>query len=91
MDQYEVNANLKAQQQCKGDASCANQAQTGVPVQGLAGGFYQRPSTLQEEAEKNAAYHYEMANKSAQAAAFLSSNPAFDEFVRLVRAGVIQF
>jgi hypothetical protein len=50
-----------------------------------------RPTTLREEAEKQIGYHREQADKLDRAAAFLRDNPAFDEFVRLVRAGVIQF
>ena len=79
----DVYANMKAQQAKAVNTDCCNQAVAGI-------GSYRRP-TLQEEAEKQAIHHSEMANKCAQAAAFLSANPAFDEFVRLVRAGVIQF
>jgi hypothetical protein len=50
-----------------------------------------RPPTLREEAEKQIGYHRDQADKADRAVAFLRENPAFDEFVRLVRAGVIQF
>ena len=50
-----------------------------------------RPSTLREEAEKKIGYHREQADRHDRAVAFLRENPAFDEFVRLVRDGVIQF
>ena len=50
-----------------------------------------RLPTLREEAEKQIGYHREQADKADRAIAFLRDNPAFDEFVRLVRAGVIQF
>jgi hypothetical protein len=50
-----------------------------------------RPPTLREEAEKQVGYHRSEAYKAHQAVAFLRDNRAFDEFVRLVRAGVIQF
>jgi hypothetical protein len=48
-----------------------------------------RPS-LREEAEKNVGYHREQAEKHDQAAAFFRENPAFDEFIRLIRSGAIQ-
>jgi hypothetical protein len=84
----EVAAKMKAQQAEANNQDCCTEAQCGQAVAGI--GYYRRP-TLQEEAEKQAIHHSKMANKCAQAAAFLSANPAFDEFVRLVRAGVIQF
>ncbi len=79
---HEAQNGSAVNQDCCTDAPC------GQAVAGI--GSYRRP-TLQEEAEKQAIYHSEMANKSAKAAAFLSANPAFDEFIRLVRSGVIQF
>ena len=82
----EVTEKMKYQQTVANNQDCCineyGPARTGIG--------YIRP-TLQEEAEKQAIHHSEMANKCAQAAAFLSANPAVDEFVRLVRAGVIQF
>ena len=83
----EVAAKMKAQAAGANNKDCCTEAQCGQAVAGIG---YGRP-TLQEEAEKQAIHHSSMANKCAQAAAFLSANPAFDEFVRLVRAGVIQF
>ncbi len=50
-----------------------------------------RPYTMSEQAEKNASSHYELAQKQSQAAAFFRDNPVFDEFIRLVRSGAIQF
>ena len=50
-----------------------------------------RPPTMAEQAEKNAAYHFEEYNKAHDAAYFLSRHPEFDEFIRLVRSGAIQF
>jgi hypothetical protein len=50
-----------------------------------------RTFTLKEEAEKRFMDHRQSADKAERAIVFLSENPAFDEFVRLVRAGVIQF
>ena len=49
------------------------------------------PPTLRREAEERVGHHRQQAEKADQAAAFFRENPAFDMFVRLVRAGVIQF
>jgi hypothetical protein len=59
-------------------------AQCGQAVQA------KRPS-LREEAEHGVGYHRTQADKHDRAAAFLREHPEFDEFVQLVRAGVIQF
>lgn len=50
-----------------------------------------RPPTLREEAEKQIGYHREQADRFDLAAAFFREHPEFDEFVRLVRSGAIQF
>lgn len=50
-----------------------------------------RPFTLSEEAQRNEQFHYDQASKAGSAARFLSAHAEFDEFVRLVRAGAIQF
>lgn len=55
-----------------------------------AGREEQQAHTSREEAIRNASYHGEMATKSYQAAAFFEANPAFEEFVRLIRCGAIQ-
>lgn len=49
------------------------------------------PFTLSEEAQRNEQFHYDQAAKAGSAARFLSAHPEFDEFIRLVRAGAIQF
>lgn len=75
-------------------------AYEGDPQQGNAlngaagsvqGGTPYRPPTLRESAEKSVEYHREQADKSAMALAFFRAHPEFDEFVRLVRLGSIQF
>lgn len=80
MHEDQVNAKLRA-------AGLAGQATTA----GCCVNEAYKPATLCEQAEKSAAYHQEMAEKQYRAAVFLRDNPAFDEFVRLVRQGVIQF
>ena len=47
-----------------------------------------RPS-LAEESAKSEQYHAAEGLKASMAAAFLSANPAFDEFIQLIRAGAI--
>jgi len=44
-----------------------------------------------EQADKAAAHHAEQHQKASEAAAFFRNNPAFDEFIKLVRKGSIQF
>jgi hypothetical protein len=61
---------------------CCNVAQ--------AGSGY-RPPSLREEAEKSAHYYAEQAAKASASADFLRDHPEFDEFIRLVRSGAIQF
>ena len=50
-----------------------------------------RSHTLAEEAEKNMRHHAEAHGRHSAAYEFLSGHPEFDEFVRLVRSGSIQF
>ena len=64
-----------------------DQAQCGPAVSGLAGST-RRPS-LREEAEKSVASHYEQAAKAERSAAFFREHPEFDEFIQLIRSGVI--
>lgn len=47
--------------------------------------------SLQEEASRRAQDHYEWASKAQQAAVFFANNPVFEDFIRLVRSGSIQF
>lgn len=74
------------------DGNTERQVQT--TYGGIAGGRTQcdeqQAHTSREEAIRNASYHGEMAAKSYQAAAFFEANPAFEEFIRLIRCGAIQ-
>lgn len=58
-------------------------------VYGSIGGTSPRPS-LREEAEKSVGYHREQADRFDRAAAFFRENRAFDEFIQLIRSGVIR-
>jgi len=48
-----------------------------------------RCSSLLEEAERQVGFHREQADKRDRAAAFFREHPEFDEFVQLIRSGVI--
>jgi hypothetical protein len=60
--------------------NCLNKAQTPY-----------RPPSMREQAEKSVGYHRSEAEKHDRALAFFRENPAFDEFIQLVRSGAIQF
>lgn len=62
--------------------TCADQ------VQGIGLASERRP-TLREEAEKNVGFHRSQADKADRAAAFFREYPEFDEFIQLIRSGVI--
>jgi hypothetical protein len=79
------------------NAQTANQAQTprsDIPAQGAYYGESPSPVcgplTNREQAEKNVRYYREQADRHDRAAAFFRDNPAFDEFIQLIRAGAIQ-
>jgi hypothetical protein len=62
---------------------CAGQALPQTPS---------RPGySLRDEAAKGAQYHQEQAVKCEKAMVFFSQHPEFEEFVRLIRSGSIQF
>lgn len=48
-----------------------------------------RLPSLLDEAEAEAKRHSEQANRQARAAAFFRAHPEFDEFIQLIRQGVI--
>jgi hypothetical protein len=71
-------------------ANALNQQETIGGIAGCDTAAY-RPPTLAEQAEKNAAFHLTEHIKNQNAAYFLSAHPEFDEFIRLVRSGAVQF
>lgn len=81
---------LKAKRERANEESADCAAGQTVAPQGMTGGL-KRSYTLAEEAEKGLRHHAEAHGKLAAAHDFLSRHPQFDEFVRLVRAGSIQF
>ena len=50
---------------------------------------FSRRSSLREEAERQVGQHLEQADKKARAATFFREHPEFDEFIQLIRGGVI--
>ena len=88
-------ANMKQQQADKAyyaDSCETTQVQAvGVGCAGPALGKSANPYSLQDEASKRAHHHYEQAGKAQAAALFFAQNPAFEEFIRLVRSRSIQF
>ena len=101
MYQDELNAKLMQDQMQKMQADEQMKSQVGQAVRGIGAAREYDPCanqaqangcrrpTLCEEAEKQSAYHHEKAAKHDQAVVFLRENPAFDEFIRLIRAGAI--
>lgn len=67
------------------NANCAKQAQA------TPDNMATREYTVTDEKEKSYYMYQEQAQKAAQALTFFRKNPAFDEFIRLVRSGAIQF
>ena len=86
----EVQEKMRAEQAYNDMKQCAEPITQGIMGQESGLNPYRRP-TLREEAEKQLGFHREQADKHDRAVAFLRENPAFDEFVRLVREGAIQF
>lgn len=76
-----------------GNAKVANDTcaqAVGYATQSATTGSY-RPPTMREQAEKNAQYHFDLHIKAQQAASFLAAHPEFDEFIRLIRSGALEF
>ena len=93
---YNDDVNAKMQAEKAYYANNLNQAQTPAPSSyygdtcGVQAGI-PRHWSMRDEAEKQVGYHREQADKHDRAAAFFRENPAFDEFIQLVRSGAIQF
>ena len=89
-----VNTEMQAEKAYYGDkaspaAEPYPQAVCGLGAQ--VAGKSMNPYSLQEEAAKRALNHHEQAQKAQSAAVFFANNPAFEDFIRLVRSGAIQF
>jgi hypothetical protein len=75
----------------KGNIAAVNECAT--ETRGIYGSSPAQPrrSTPKEESEKNFEHHRDQADKSGRAVKFFQINPAFSDFVELVRSGAIQF
>jgi hypothetical protein len=78
-----------AQQQDGDSRQYAGAAQPDFNLQGYSPACERKP-TLREESEKAIGYHRSQADRADTALAFFRANPAFDEFIRLIRSGIIQ-
>lgn len=76
-------------QQAKSYVNTAYDQIMGIQAQTNAKMAYDKRPSLREESEKQVGYHRAEADKLDHAIAFFRDNPAFDEFVQLVRSGVI--
>jgi hypothetical protein len=91
----DVNAKLQAAEKayygdkCSAPTDPYPQATSNLGAAQQAG--TRSPYSLQEEAARRAQSLFEQASKAQSAALFLAQNPAFEDFIRLVRQGAIQF
>ena len=80
---------LKAQAVAQKMAAEQCSKQESMPVGALGSNAYTRRTSLRDIEEKEVHYMHEQIQKKQQAIAFLTANPAFDEFITLVKRGVI--
>jgi hypothetical protein len=100
MDENYENAKVKLKEEANQRNAVNTAGMLGVtgaqyrdstPMQYQTVGQGRRPYTLREEAGKSAEHHRAESQKHSAAYDFLSAHPEFDEFIRLVRSGAIQF
>lgn len=73
------------------DSNEVNAKQTADKACGDTCGPAEPNPSMRSKAEQKVGYHRAQAEKHDRAAAFFRENPAFDEFIQLVRSGAIQF
>ena len=86
----DVNAKIAYCPNLQQQASCSPPAEPYPDTMCGQVGKTVNPYSLQEEASRRAQNHYEQASKAQSAAVFFANNPAFEDFIRLVRSGAIQ-
>ena len=85
-------AKMQAEKQYLNNASPTQPHPVDQCGQAAMGQTPSRPGySLRDEAQKRAMHHHEQADKAQQSAVFLSQHPEFEEFIRLVRSGALQF
>jgi hypothetical protein len=84
-------AKMKAEQDAMSKQAYASATQElrGHGVTGRDMGIGVCRSSLREEAENQVGYHRSEADKKDRAVAFFREHPEFDEFIQLIRSGVI--
>ena len=88
----ETNQKLQAEKAYYAQARVGTQATPAQPpYYGDTCGVAEARPSLRSQAEQQVGYHRQEADKHDRAAAFFRENPAFDEFIQLVRSGAIQF
>ncbi len=84
----EVNAKMQAEKtyysNLQQQASCSPPAEPYPQCEQAVAGKDANPYSLQEEASRRA-------QSMRRAAVFFANNPTFEDFIRLVRSGAIQF
>ena len=80
---------LKQRAAMDGTKAAQQQGQYGQGIGSATANVFSRRSSLREEAERQVSQHLEQADKKARAAAFFREHPEFDEFIQLIRGGVI--
>ena len=91
-----VNAKMQAERNYENTGCAAPAPQTPYPdaIQGF-GAQASTPSrlgySLRDEAAKRAQHYHSEGEKAQSAAQFFAMNPQFEDFIRLVRSGAIQF
>ena len=88
----EVNAKIQAENDYRNRPQCPSEPHS---VDQCVGAQAATPSrlvfSLRDEAAKRAQHHHSEGEKAQSAAQFFAMNPAFEDFIRLVRQGAIQF
>jgi hypothetical protein len=86
------NAKMQAEQSYRNSALGDSPAPPSpMDMCGQAQAKSQSAYSLRHEAEKRSMHHSQEASKAAEAANFFHLHPEFEEFIRLVRSGSIQF
>ena len=84
-----IEEQLKQRAAMDGTKAAQQQGQYGEGVGSATTNVFSRRSSLREEAERQVSQHLEQADKKARAATFFREHPEFDEFIQLIRGGVI--
>ena len=88
----EQNAKMQAEQSYRNSGLGANPAPSSyVDTGGNSQTVIRTTPSLRDQAQTRSNHHLEEAAKATDAANFFHLHPEFEEFIRLVRSGSIQF